>query len=186
MRGIYWLAEDLLTFQEGLCHLGVSLCHVCNEQPLLFWITRDTLFVSGRKEPRILFVCIRVIGRFSDFCLLAVCLETTAGFFLSKSEMKSASCLPFELLQSMARQSYIFPTRGGISDMQCIYVLAYKRAAALLKDLRYFGRSRILFSTLSWVRWDCSHLKSKSGISTEVVSLPTPDYMQANWSPTYL
>lgn len=105
-----------------------------------------------RYEPHTLVVCLRFIGRFADFCLLALSLETTAGFFLSKSEMKSASCLPYELLHCMARQSYAFPTRGSISDIQCIYVLAYKRAAAVLKDLRYFGWSRILFSTLSWVR----------------------------------
>jgi len=54
-----------------------------------------------------LFVCIRVIGRFADFCLLAACLETTAGFFLSQNEIKSASCLPCELLHCMARQSYV-------------------------------------------------------------------------------
>jgi hypothetical protein len=99
-----------------------------------------------------LFVSISVIERFADFSLLAVFLETTAGFFLSKSETKSASWLHCELLHCTARESYVFPNRDGISDIQCIYVLAYKRAAAVLKDLRYFGWSRILFSTLSWVR----------------------------------
>jgi hypothetical protein len=155
----------------------------CSQWTAITFLNNSRHVICVRKEPHILFVCRRFIGCFADVCLLAVRLETTAGFFLPKSEMKSASCLPCELLRCMARQSYPFTTRGGISDKQCIYVLAYKRAAALLKDLRYFGWSRILFSTLSWARWDCFHLKSKSGISTEEVSLPTPDYMLDAWKP---
>jgi hypothetical protein len=49
MLGVSCLAEDLLASEEGLCPLELVYVMCRNERPLLFRITGDVLFVSGRE-----------------------------------------------------------------------------------------------------------------------------------------